>query len=135
MILLSTSTTWIGSAPGWLTLVAVAVVGFYFIRGAGGTALSTLEIANRVLEGRVKVLEAQAGVAVVQAKEDARLIAELRTRTDLSIQFQPIVAWTKEHESRDQARFEQTIKVLGEIADRLSPNSGTGMQLPTKEAP
>ena len=123
MILLSTSTTWIGTAPGWLTLVAVAVVGFYFIRGAGSTALSTLETANRILEGRVHDLE-------TQARADAKLIADLKARTDIAVQIQPLVKWTGEHEHRDQERFEKTILVLGEIADRLSPETGTGLKLP-----
>lgn len=127
VIISSVAENWVGSAPGWLTLVAVVVVGFYFVRGAGGTALSTLETANRILEGRVHELE-------TQGRADAKLIAELKARTDIAVQIQPLVKWTGEHEHRDQERFEKTILVLGEIADRLSPNSGTGMQLPTKEA-
>jgi chaperonin cofactor prefoldin len=114
----------LGSLPAWLTLVTVAVIGYYFVKGAGGAALTTLETANRILEGRVHTLEAQ-------AKDDAKLIAELKARTDLSVQLQPLVQWTGEHENRDQQRFEKTIAAmgvietaLGEIADRLNPTQG-----------
>lgn len=117
-------TSWVGTVPAWLTVLGVVLAGYFFVRGAGGTALSTLQTANQVLERRVHTLEAQ-------AKADAALIAELKARTDLSVQLAPLLAWTGDHEARDQQRFEKTIAVLGEIADRLAPGTGTGLVLPT----
>jgi hypothetical protein len=111
--------TWIGTLPAWLTLIALAAASFIFLRSGGSTALGTLEAANRILDRRVHELEEQ-------VKSDAHLIAELKARTDLSVQLQPIVKWTGDHEARDQERFEKTILVLGEIADRLSPDTGAG---------
>lgn len=124
MIIGETLQMLLGSLPAWLTLIVVSIVGYFFVRGAGGTALSTLETANRILEGRVHDLEAQ-------VKSDAKLIAELKARSDLSVQIAPIVRWTGEHDEREQQRFEKTILVLGEIADRLAPGTGSGLKLPT----
>ena len=123
MIVAETVQMLLGNLPAWLTLFAVSIVGYYFVRGAGGTALATLEAANRILEQRVHDLEQQ-------GKSDAKLIAELKARTDLSVQLVPLVQWTGEHEAHDQQRFEKTIAVLGEIADRLAPGTGTGLKLP-----
>ena len=123
MIVAETVQMLLGNVPAWLTLAVVAIVGYYFVRGAGGTALSTLELANGILEKRVHDLESQ-------GKADAKLIAELKARTDLSVQMAPLMAWTGQHELRDQERFEKTIAVLGEIADRLAPGTGTGLKLP-----
>lgn len=103
---------WIGTLPAWLTVCLVILGGFFFVKGAGGTALNTLQIANQVLEKRVHSLEDQ-------GKEDAKLIAELKARTDVSVQIQPLVKWTGEHETRDQERFEKTIVVLDRISSNL----------------
>src|SRR5437868_3969635 len=60
-----------GSVAQWLTVAAVIVGAWLIYRGGGGTALETLQTANRILERRVHDLEAQ-------GKQDARLIAELK---------------------------------------------------------
>ena len=123
MIIGETLNMLLGSLPAWLTLAAVSVVGYYFVKGAGGTALATLETANRILEGRVHQLETH-GTA------DQKLIGELKARSDLSVQIAPVIKWMGEHDAREQERFEKTIQVLGEIADRLAPDTGSGLKLP-----
>lgn len=59
MIVAETVQMLLGSVPAWLTLAVVAIVGYYFVRGAGGTALATLELANGILEKRVHDLESK----------------------------------------------------------------------------
>jgi hypothetical protein len=102
-----------GSLSGWITLAVIVGAAWTFRRAGGGTAISSLEIANRVLEKRVVELERQ-------AKRDTSLIAELKARTDLSVQLHPLVKWTGEHEERDQQRFEATTALLEVISDKIT---------------
>lgn len=108
----------LGTLPGWLTFLGVAVACWVFWRGGGGTAISSLESANRVLEKRVHDLESQ-------VKEDAKTIAELRGRTDVSIALKPVIEASTQHDIRAQTRFEQTLKVLDLIAERLGPDNSS----------
>lgn len=113
MLITESTQMLLGSLPTWLTLLTIVILGYYFVKGAGGTALNTLQTANEVLEKRVKALEAQ-------AVEDKKTIAELRARSDLSIQLAPIVKWTGESDAREQERFDATAKVLAGISQALT---------------
>jgi len=106
----------IESVSGWVTILVIIGAAWMFRRGGGGTAIVSLEIANRVLEKRVLQLEQQ-------AKHDAALIAELKARTDLSVQLQPIVKWTGDHERHDQERFDHTLTILDRIAGLLDTST------------
>lgn len=110
------ATGWLGTLPGWLTLAALLAGTYLFVRGGGGTALETLETANRVLVKRVDDLEKSA------AKKDQQ-IAELKGRTDVALAIGPVLKWTIEHESRAQQRHDATLAVLSLIAERLGPES------------
>lgn len=101
-----------GTIAQWLTVAAAAGIAWALFRGGGGTALATLEAANRILEGRVHELEKQ-------GKRDAETIAELRGRTDVALAMQPLTVSMEHHEERAQARFEKTLDVLDLIATRL----------------
>ena len=78
------ATTWIGTVPSWLTVGAVAIVGWFFVRGAGGTALSTLETANRVLEQEVNHLRHEVDTLRDKIAIQAQTIDALQQRTDIS---------------------------------------------------
>jgi len=100
--------------------VLVAVVGgavvlrgaWSFWRGAGSTAIETLQAANRVLEQRVHELERENRV---QASE----LATLRAKTDFAAALAPIMAWATSHETLAASRSESSLNVLGLIADSL----------------
>jgi hypothetical protein len=101
-----------GTVPGWLTLVALLITGYLIWRGGGGTALDTLQTANRVLERRVHELEQQ-------AKKDTAKIAELSGKTDMALAVKPFMEWATLHETRAGQRHEGIVAVLQMIADRL----------------
>jgi hypothetical protein len=119
------------TTPIWLPLLAIIVgVPFSIItiagawalwRGGGGTAITSLQATNRILEERVKTLEDQ-------SREKDRLIAELKGRTDVTLAITPALApildWTHAHEARAQERHEATLAVLQLVADRLSDATG-----------
>jgi hypothetical protein len=110
----------IGTVAGWATVGGLLLASWVFWRGGGGTAIASLETANRVLEKRVQDLENQ-------SRRDNTTIAELRGRTDISIALKPILEWTVQHETRAQERHEKTLVVLDLIAQRLGPDeNGNG---------
>jgi hypothetical protein len=78
--------------------------------------VTAIELANQVLERRVRDLEAN-------AKADAATIAELRGRTDVALAIAPLINWSESHEHRAQERHNATLGVLGLIADRLGPET------------
>jgi hypothetical protein len=72
---------WLGTIPGWLTLFSLAIVGWYVVRGGGGTALGVLEQANRVLSRQVEVdkqtiADLQKRVAELEASRSLEAIVE-----------------------------------------------------------
>lgn len=105
---------WIGTLPGWLTLVALVVAARIFARGGGGAAIDSLETANRVLEKEVDRFKAR------QA-DDTATIATLRSKTDVAEALQPLAELIRGHEERAQTRFEKTTAILDLIAERLDP--------------
>jgi hypothetical protein len=106
----------LGTIPGWLTVGGIILAAWIFYRGGGGTAISTLSEANRVLEKRVQGLEQQSNL-------DNMTIAELRGRTDVALALSPILEWTVQHETRAQERHDKTLLVLDLIARRLGPDA------------
>lgn len=107
----SALSTW-GSVPAWITSIVVVAAAWSFRRGGGGTAIASLEAANRVLEKRVQDLEHQ-------AHEKDRMISELKGRTDVSIALTPLLEISQRHERQAQERHEKTLIVLDLIAARL----------------
>lgn len=113
-VVLPVAVSILGTVPAWLTLLGIACIGFFVWKGAGGTALRTLETANRVLERRVHELEQN-------AKTDATKIAELTGKTDMALAVKPFMEWAVQHEGRAQERHEKTLMVLDLIAARIGP--------------
>lgn len=113
--MLSIATSWLGTLPGWLTLVGLGVTAYLIWRGGGGTALDTLQTANRILERRVHELEQN-------AKHDATKIAELTGKTDMALAVKPFMEWATMHESRASERHDKTLIVLDLIAQRIGPS-------------
>lgn len=91
-------------------------------RGGGGTAVSELATANKVLEERIHALreEYQLKVDALGAEiRDLRVEnAELRGRTD----YQAVI---NEHEKRAELRADRILAVLDLIAVRLGPEPVT----------
>jgi hypothetical protein len=106
----------IGTVPAWLTFLGVLGAAFVIWRGAGGTALQTLQTANRVLERRVHELEKE-------RLSDKSEIAELRGKTDMALAVKPFMEWATMHELRAAERHEKTLVVLDLIAERIGPES------------
>lgn len=96
-------------------LVALAALAWVVFKSGGGSALSVLQEANKILEGKVHDLEHQ-------AKEDQKMIAVLKARTDITEALSPLISWTAAHESRAQARAEAQLRVLEQLEHRISAN-------------
>lgn len=103
---------WATNVPGWFTLAVVATAAWSFRRGGGGTAIASLEAANRVLEKRVHTLEEQ-------GREKDKEIALLKGRTDVSIAMQPLLEVMTKHDLHAAERNEAVLVVLDLIAKRL----------------
>jgi hypothetical protein len=87
----------LGTIPGWLTLLALAVLGFYVVRGAGGQALDVLERANRVLTDELARRDAKEA-------EQAKLITELRASRSLEVIVERIASEFGEQRQRQDER-------------------------------
>jgi hypothetical protein len=68
----------LGTLPAWITLLALAVVGWYVVRGQSGTALGILRDSNQVLTDRIRALQEE-------AKRDRARIAELEATRSLEV--------------------------------------------------
>ena len=101
-----------GTLPGWLTLGAVIAAAWSFRRGGGGTAIASLEAANRILEKRVHELEEG-------AREKDKELAELRGRTDVSLALQPLVDMVALHEQQAATRHGRMLDIMDLMASRL----------------
>lgn len=97
---------------GWVAFAILLATMVVFFRGGGGTALASLEAANRVLEKQVQDLQRD-----LRAAQET--IAELRTKTDISEALGPLVDAVTAHEHQAQERFTRTLVVLDLIAERL----------------
>ena len=99
---------WFGSLPAWLVLVGLFAA-WRTSRGGGGSAVTELTAANKVLEDRderrQREMEAQ-----------ARQIAALESKTDVVLAVSPIIA---AHEVKSQERHDASIEVLGAIRDEI----------------
>src|SRR5712671_6119007 len=91
-----------GTVAGWATFAILAVGALIFWRGGGGTAIQSLESANRVLEKEKARLEGE-NRELVQAN------AHLRSQTDVALVMQPILDWTIQHERHAQERHSQQL--------------------------
>lgn len=105
----------IGAAA--VVAAVLALRGAYAVwRGAGGTALATLEAANRVLERRVQELSTE--VAALRADN-----AVLSAKTDFAMALSPIMAWAESHERNAEKRSEAMLNLMGLLADKLGPDA------------
>lgn len=134
--------SWIGTLPGWLTIVALAIVGWYFVRGQGGQALSILEQANRVLRGRIDELEHERvadrqKIAELEATRSLEAIGEQITAAFAEQQekaehrLRLIMTWATNHEQHAQERHDQQLEVTREVGlatvkalDRVADGAG-----------
>jgi len=105
----------IGTLAQWLTVGAVVMAAYVLQRSGGGTAINSLETANRVLEKRVHDLEQK-------THEDELVIEHLRASRDFNEALNPIVDMITKHEARAMERHDAILNVLGLIADRLGPD-------------
>lgn len=105
----------IGAAA--VVAAVLALRGAYAVwRGGGGTALETVTLANRVLEGRVHEL----------SKEVALLRAEnvvLAAKTDFAMALAPIMTWAETHERNAEKRSIAMLDLIGLLAARLGPDT------------
>lgn len=97
-----------------------ALVGaaWMFARGAGGTAITSLEAANRVLERRVQaqdktIADLQAQIAALQGKKDVSIVIERA--------LQPLFEQAAQHERHVEERHLLVMHIMQMIADRLGP--------------
>jgi len=112
----------IGTLPAWITVAILISAVLIFIRGGGGTAIQSLQIANEVLEKRVQQLMDQSRQLEDQNKRQAAEIAELRARTDVTAALSPVISAVQLHEQQAAKRAERTLTVLDLIAKRLGPD-------------
>lgn len=107
----------LGTLPGWLTVIAVAVAAWVFYRGGTGTAVGGLTDTNRELERQIKERDGK-----ISALE--RINAELRAEKDVAVAILPVLETMKLHEQRAQERHDKTVVILDLIAQRLGPDNG-----------
>lgn len=100
--------------------IALVVAGAYALwRGGGGTALDTLQLANRVLETRVHELSKE--VALLRADN-----AALSAKTDFAMALAPIMVWAESHERNAEKRSTAMLDLLAMLAARLGPDANGG---------
>lgn len=87
----------IGIAPTVLGFLALAVIGFYVVRGAGGQALSITQEANRVLAREVEKLQAE-------AKKTQGVVAHLEAQRSLEPIVGAVVEQFAAHDVRASER-------------------------------
>lgn len=114
-MLLAHAAGWLGTIPGWLTLLALAVLGYYVVRGQMGPALGYYRETNEALvKERSELREALAR----EAKENAAL----RARTDLEPLQAALIGRLEKIEAASERRDSAMLSVLQMIADRLGPD-------------
>lgn len=107
---------WIGTLPGWLTLLGLVGLALALRGGQLGPALGYLRDANRTLADENKSLTAQVAVLVTEN-------AKLHARTDLAPLQAALLAQMTHHEDRASERHAATLGVLDLIAGRLGPEA------------
>ena len=108
---------YIGTLPGWLTLLTLGVVGFLLYRGGSGHAVSGLQAINQELVRQIGDLQSQNEAQAIQ-------IAELQAKTDVTEAIQPISDALRSHDERAMSRNEHILTVLEMIAARMGPENG-----------
>jgi len=115
----------VGTVPSWILVALGLAVAWRLSRGGGGTAVSELSQANKVLERALSEYKEKTGAEI----RDLRIEnGELRGRTDVAIAISPVIDWTAHHERRAQERHEATLVVLDLIAKRLGPEVNGGSE-------
>jgi hypothetical protein len=124
----------LGTIPGWLTLLSLAVVGYYVVRGQAGPALTIMRESNRVLTDRVKDLEAQLAlnrsrITELEGTRSLEVIGEQISaafdaqRERAERRLDAILGEAHEHErraeERHQAQLELTQHVSAEVVAAL----------------
>lgn len=95
----------------------LALAAFLFVRRYGaGTAMATLEQANRILEKRVTDQDAEIRTLTMQ-------VETLRSRTDVALAMAPVLEALRSHERQAEKRASASLAVLELIADHLGPES------------
>ena len=103
----------IGTWPGWLTVFGVLFLCIFMWRGQVGPAMGYLTSANRVLKSEIEELQKR-------DKQKDRELAELQTKTDVTIALKPLLEWTQIHETSDQQRHRQTIEAMKAVVNALN---------------
>jgi threonine/homoserine/homoserine lactone efflux protein len=75
--------SWLGSIPGWLTLVALAGASWLLYKGGAGQAVSILRESNTTLSKEVERLK-------TENSAQAKRIAILEAKTDVTLALRPI---------------------------------------------
>jgi hypothetical protein len=99
-------------APDWAGVLVLAIIGWVVYRGGGGTALSLLREANEVLSAEVKELKRQGMI-------DAKKIALLEARTDITVALVPLTKALELHEQGAKMRADALLTVLEMVATGL----------------
>jgi TolA-binding protein len=117
----------LGTIPGWLTLVSLAVVGYYVVRGQAGPALTIMRETNRVLTERVQDLEAQLAVnrsriTELEGTRSLEVIGEQITaafdaqRERAERRLDAVLGEAHEHERRAQERHEAQLELTRNVS-------------------
>lgn len=113
------ASSWIVHAPEWFGVVVLAAIAWVVYRGGGGSALEVLRTSNRVLDDELRELKR---LRVV----DARKIAALEARTDLTVALEPLRRALDLHEQHASERNSAQLHVLEMIAAKLGPDEPAG---------
>ena len=106
----------LGTLGEILLFAAACWLGWLYLRGGTGTALSGLQHANRELVRQVRSLTARVETLEVEN-------AALRAQTNVAEVIRPVIDAVRTHEASAAKRAEATLRVLDLIAKRIGPDT------------
>lgn len=102
--------SYIGTVPGWLTLLALLGAAWVMWRGGSPQAIGGLQSANRELAKQLR--DAHDKIHTLETQ-----VRALEQKTDLTEALAPLLAWAQQHEVASEKRHESLLLILNLIAE------------------
>lgn len=102
VLLLDGQAGWTGSLPTWILVALAIIAGWRITKGGGGSAVSELSAANKILEDARQKNHAK-------IEEMAKQITALESKTDVVLAVSPLIA---DHERRAEERHQALVHTI-----------------------